>query len=184
MRKIIVSNFATLDGFMAGPNGELDWFGAGPEFFEYTKALLGQVDTILFGRVTYEGMASYWPNAADADPYMAGRMNGLTKIVFSNTLDTVKWQNARLVKGDIGAAVAELKRGSGGDMVIYGSGCVVSALTKHGLIDEYHVVVSPVVLGKGKPFFAGIDDPVKLKLLSSETYPNGTLLLKYAPEIA
>ena len=182
MRKIIVSNFASLDGFMGGANGEANWFVAGAEFFDYTKALLGQVDTILFGRVTYEGMASYWPNATDADPFMADKMNNLRKVVFSKTLDKANWNNTQLVKDDIGAAACELKQQPGKDMVIYGSGSIVAALTQRGLIDEYHLVVCPVVLGSGKPFFGCLDHRIPLKLVRSEAYPNGAMFMAYTTE--
>ena len=182
MRNIIVSNFVSLDGFMGGSNGEIDWFVAGEEFFNYTKALLGQVDTILFGRVTYEGMARYWPNATDADPFMADKMNNTAKVVFSKTLDKVEWNNTQLVKSDIGAAVSKLKGQPGKDIVIYGSSSIVSVLSQCGLIDEYHLVVVPVVLGSGRPLFEGISQSIKLKLLRSETYKNGVVFLAYEPE--
>ena len=142
MRKIIVSNLMTLDGFFAGPNGEIDWFVTGEDFFADIPEVFERVDTMLFGRVTYEGMLNYWttPEAIAADPVIAERMNTTPKVVFSRTLDKVpwdKWDNARLAKGEIGEAVTKLKQESGKDIIIFGSGTIVSQLTQLGLIDEY-----------------------------------------------
>src|ERR1700726_4944303 len=103
MRKVILSNLVSLDGFFEGPNRELDWFVVNDEFFEYARELLNSVDTILFGRVTYEYMASYWPTPAAAgnDPVITSKMNNLSKIVFSRTITSVEWNNSRLIKGNV-----------------------------------------------------------------------------------
>jgi dihydrofolate reductase len=180
MRKIIVSNMVTIDGFFAGPNGEIDWFMTDDDFFSYAVDLLNRVDTILFGRVTYEGMASYWTTAEANDP-IAIKMNGLPKVVFSKTLDKAEWNNSTLAKGEIGVEVQKLKQQSGKDMVIYGSGKIVSALTQLGLIDEYHLIVVPTVLGKGMPLFEGIAKAVNLKLLETKLLKKGVIILYYAP---
>jgi len=183
MRKIIVSNYASLDGFFAGPNGEYDWFVWDEETANYAKDLLSSIDTILFGRVTYELMAGYWPTASPPaeDPIIIDAMNNLPKIVFSKTLVKVAWKNSRLVKGNMADEVAKLKQQPGKDMVIYGSGTIVSALSQLGLIDEYQIFVNPVVLGSGKPLFQGIRDRMNLELLKTKTFRNGVVLLCYQP---
>jgi dihydrofolate reductase len=184
MRKVIVSNLVSLNGFIAGLNGEIDWFGWDKELENFCKDQLGSMGTILFGRVTYELMASYWPTAtADTnDQVIIDAMNNLPKVVFSRTLDKVEWKNSRLVKDDIEGEVAGLKREPGKDIVIYGSGSIVSALTQAGLIDEYRIFVNPVILGSGKPMFRGIDNRLNLKHIDTKTFGNGLVLLCYEPD--
>ena len=184
MRKVIVSNLISLDGFISGPNGEIDWFKWDKEVEDYVKAQLGSMDTILFGRVTYELMASYWPTATAAtnDQMIIDAMNNLPKIVFSKTLEKVEWNNSRLVKDDIEGEVAKLKRQPGKDMVIYGSGGIVSTLTQMGLIDEYRIFVNPIVLGNGKPLFKDIQSRLTLKHINTKSFGNGLVLLCYRPE--
>jgi dihydrofolate reductase len=189
MRKIIVSNLISLDGFFAGPNGEIDWFVTGEDFFEDSAATFEAIDAILFGRITYEGMLSYWTSqeAIEGDPVIAARMNEQNKIVFSKTLDKVewgKWDNARLIKGDLGEAVRKLKAQPGKNMIIFGSGQIVAALTQLGLIDVYMTFINPVVLGSGKSMFAGVDHAVKLKLTDSKIFKSGVARLTYEPEKA
>jgi len=187
MRNVIVSNLVTLDGFFAGPNGEIDWHIVNDEFFEDSIALLNAVDTLLFGRVTYQGMLSYWtsPSAIEDDPIITDKMNTTPKIVFSKTLERVewgKWNNARLVKDHIAEEISRLKQRPGKDMVIFGSGSIVSTLAQLGLIDDYRIFVAPVVLGSGKPLFTGMPKPVNLKLSGTKTYKTGVVLLSYQPE--
>jgi dihydrofolate reductase len=185
MRKVIVSNLVTLDGFFAGPNGEIDWHVVDEEFFNYVKfELQNEVDTILFGRVTYEGMASYWPTpaAAQNDPDTTDYMNKTPKIVFSKTLAKADWNNSTLVKGDLAQEVSKLKQQPGKNLVIYGSGTIVSALAQLGLIDDYRIFVVPVVLGRGKPLFSDITMPINLKLLRTKTFKTGVVLLSYEPD--
>ena len=183
MRKVIVSNLMTLDGFFAGPAGELDWFVWDVEMAEYMKEQLGALDTILFGRVTYQMMADYWPTARspEEDPAIIEAMNTLPKIVFSTTLAKTEWQNSRLVKNDIDEEVAKLKQEPGKDMVIFGSGSIVSAFTRSGLIDEYRIFINPVVLGLGMPMFTGLNQRLKLQTLGTKTFPCGAVLLQYRP---
>lgn len=184
MRNVIVSNLISLDGFISGPNGEIDWFGWDKELESYGKEQLGSMGAILFGRVTYELMASYWPTATAAtnDQMIIDAMNNLPKIVFSKTLEKVEWNNSRLVKDDIEGEVARLKREPGKDMVIYGSGSIVSALAQAGLIDEYRIFVNPVVLGSGKPLFKDIQSRLNLKHINTKTFGNGLVLICYRPE--
>jgi dihydrofolate reductase len=181
MREVIVSNLVSLDGFIAGPQGELDWFVVDQEFDAYARELFAGVDTLLFGRVTYDLMASFWPTpAADAeDPFITERMNGLTKVVFSRTLERVEWQNTRLVKGNPAGEVTRLKGEPGGNLMIFGSGTLVSALAPLGLIDEYRIVVNPVILGRGQPLFRGIGESIPLALTGTRTLGCGDVILCY-----
>jgi len=183
MRKIIVSNMMTLDGFLAGPKGEIDWFVTGDDSFDDMPAVYERVDTILFGRITYEGMASFWtsPEAGAADPAITRWMNATPKVVFSRTLEKAQWDNAQLAKGEIGEAVSRLKHAPGKDMIIYGSSTIVSQLTQLGLIDEYWMFVNPVILGSGKPEFSGILRQSKLKLMGTKIFKGGVVRLTYEP---
>lgn len=184
MRKIIVSNYVSLDGFFAGPNGEIDWFVWDEETAEYSKELMGTIDTILFGRITYELMADYWPTPAAAaeEPVITNFMNNTSKVVFSRTLEKVEWNNSRLVRENIAGEISKMKHQTGKDMVIYGSGSIVSLFAQSGLIDDYRIFVNPVVLGNGKPLFKGLKDRFKLKLLSTKVFKSGVVLLHYEPE--
>jgi len=182
MEKIIVSNYVTIDGFFAGPNGEIDWFVWDEETAEYSKELLGSIGTILFGRVTYELMASYWPTATTEDPVITEYMNNSPKIVFSHTLEKADWKNTRLVKEINQEQILSMKKQPGKDMVIYGSGSLVSIFTQSGLIDDYRIFVNPVVLGSGKPLFKGLNERLKLKLLGTKTFHCGVVLLHYGLE--
>jgi dihydrofolate reductase len=189
MRKIITTTWVTLDGFIAGPNGEMEWVG---EFYDeamgtYESDIVDAADTLLLGRVTYESFAGSWPHVPDnpttpeGEKAYARKLNAMQKIVFSKTLPTVEWNNSRLVKEIIPADIEQLKREPGRDMLIYGSASIVQALTNLGLIDEYQVLVHPVILGGGKPLFQNIKDQVKLKLVNSKTHPSGVVVLTYQP---
>jgi len=181
MRKVFVFNLVTLDGYFEGPRREIDWHNVDAEFNEYAIGMLNSVDTLLFGRVTYELMAGYWPtpDAMKNDPIVAGKMNSLPKIVFSRTLDKVAWNNSRLVKSNVEEEIQKMKKQPGKDIVILGSGSIVSELAPLGLIDEYRLMVNPVVLGAGKPLFKGIKDRLNLKLIKAKTFKSGNVLLYY-----
>src|SRR5258708_10532349 len=183
MRKVFVSNLVTVDGFFAGPNGEIDWHNVDAEFNDYAISMLNSIDTMLFGRVTYDMMAGYWPTAAvlKDDPIVAGKMNSLAKIVFSKTLDKVEWENTRLVKENIAEEIQKLKQQPGKDIAILGSGTIVQLLTNLRLIDEYWLLVNPIILGKGKPLFKDIKEKVNLKLLDVRKFDSGNVMLKYHP---
>jgi dihydrofolate reductase len=183
MRKIVVFNLVTLDGYFAGKGGDISWHNVDEEFQELANAASNSGNTLLFGRVTYELMASFWPTpeAMRTDPIVAAGMNKSEKIVFSRTLDTADWNNTRLVKDDMIAEVRKLKQGSGKDLTVLGSGSVVSQLAQEGLIDEYNILLNPVVIGSGKTMFEGIKDTFALKLISIRTFGNGNVLLRYIP---
>jgi len=186
MRKIIVSNVVTLDGFFEGTNRELDWFVTGKEFFEYAGNLLKEVDAILFGRITFEQMAAYWPNTTDDDPLITEKMNSLQKIVISKSLENinsfaVKWNNSTFIHNDLEEEIHKLKQQLGKDIVIFGSGMLVSSLTNAGLIDKYNIIVTPVILGKGNPLFKGLNKKLNLKLINTKTLGSGVVILSYKP---
>ncbi len=171
----------TLDGLFAGPNGEIDWHHVDEEFNDFAIAQLNSAGGLLFGRVTYQLMAGYWPtdSATTDDPIVAGKMNALPKIVFSKTLQSAEWNNTRLVKGNIAEELSKLKRQPGKDWLLFGSANLASTLTNLGLIDEYRVMVNPVVLGSGKPLFQGLKEKLALKLTDTKTFRNGNVLLCY-----
>jgi dihydrofolate reductase len=184
MRKLVVFNQVTLDGYIADINGDMSWAqkqDAEWNTFVHENARGG--GELLFGRITYELMTSYWPTpyAMQNDPIVAERMNNLPKVVFSRTLDKASWNNTKLVKGDLAAEIRKMKKEPGENMVIFGSGSIVSQLAPEGLIDEYQIVVNPVVLGKGKTMFEGIKEKLTLKLTKTRTFGNGNVLLCYEP---
>ncbi len=184
MGKIILFNMVTLDGFFAGPNEEIDWHHVDGEFNEFAIAQLNSAGGLLFGRATYQGMASYWPTdmARTNDPVVADKMNTLPKIVFSKTLERADWNNTRLVKGNVAEEISKLKQQPGRDWLLFGSADLASTLTHLGLIDEYRVMVNPVVLGSGKPLFKDVEDRLNLKLVSTKAFRNGNVLLCYEPD--
>jgi len=183
MRKLSVFNLVTLDGYFTGPNGDISWHMVDDEFQELANRASNSGNTLLFGRVTYQMMASFWPTAEalKMDPVVAKGMNASPKIVFSRKLKSVDWENTRLVKGDLATEVKKLKRGRGKDLTILGSGSIVSQLADAGLIDEYQILLNPVALGQGRSMFEGLSKNLILKLISSRTFKNGNVLLTYAP---
>ncbi len=172
---------------MAGPRGELDWHFPhwNEEMASFAFEQLCMVDSILLGRITYQAMASYWPYEANNTAYgrqecsYANMMNNYAKIVFSKSLRTVEWRNARLVKKDIGKAVIALKEQPGLDMIILGSGSIVSRLMQLGLVDEIVLWVHPVILGEGIPLFREMQHRYPLKLLRAKTFSSGVVILCY-----
>ncbi len=183
MRKLIMFNLITLDGFFEGPNHELDWHNVDEEINVYSIQQLQTAGAILFGRVTYQMMANYWPTSEGLrdDPIVAGMMNDTPKFVFSNTLDIVAWKNTTLIKGEAGGAIAKLKQQPGKDMFIFGSGGLVSYLAQHDLIDEYRLIIAPIFLGQGNPMFKNQNGRIQLKLIKTRVFSSGNVLLYYQP---
>jgi dihydrofolate reductase len=183
MRRVFSFIVTTLDGYFVGPNQEFDWPNVDEEFDRFAVRQLEEVDTLLFGRATYELMASYWPTQAaqEEEPIIAEKMNGLPKIVFSTTLGRVEWDNSTLVRGDATEEVTKLKQRPGKDMVIFGSSNLTSGLLQAGVLDELRIMVNPVALGDGRSLLEGMKERVKLRLLSATTFSSGNVLLSYAP---
>jgi dihydrofolate reductase len=186
MRKLIVFNMVSLDGFFVDGKGDMSW--AHKHDAEWNAFVSGNASgngVLLFGRKTYELMASYWPTpmALQNSPVVAKGMNDMPKIVFSRTLDKASWNNTKLVKDDLATEVRKLKQESGPDMVILGSGSIVSQLAEQNLIDEYQLAVSPIVLGKGRTLFETVKDKLNLKLTKSRTFGNGTVFVCYQPAV-
>lgn len=183
MGTLSVFNFLTLDGYFAGKDGDITWHNIDAEFQEYAQKNSNSGTTLLFGRVTYELMSGYWssPDALKNDPIVAKGMNSSTKIVFSRTLDKADWAHTRLVKDNMLGEVTNLKQQDGKNLTILGSGSVVAQLAQAGLIDEYQIMLNPVVLGKGKTMFEGITNRLALKLIKTRSFSNGNVLLHYEP---
>ena len=183
MRKLSVFNLVTLDGYISGAGGDISWHRVDNEFQRYAEKNSNSGNTLLFGRVTYEMMAGYWPSpeALKDDPIIAQGMNRSPKIVFSRTLNKADWANTRLVKGDLLAEVRKLKKQSGKGLTILGSASIVAQLAQAGLIDEYQLLLNPVILGKGRTMFEGVEGKPTLKLTSTRTFGNGNVLLCYEP---
>lgn len=186
MQRLIAFENMTLDGFFAGPGGDLGWAYKDPTDAEWNEFVAGNAKgggTLLFGRVTYELMAAHWPTpaAAENNPVVARRMNAGRKVVFSRTLDAASWDNTRLVKSDLASEVRKMKSEPGEGMAILGSGSLVSQLAQEGLIDEFQIVVHPVVIGRGKALFGGIRTKLVLRLVRTRAFGNGSVLLCYAP---
>jgi dihydrofolate reductase len=186
MRTLTVSNHVTPDGYFVDANGDMSWAYAAPLDAEWNAFVAENASgggQLLFGRITYDMMADFWPTpvAIEQMPVVAERMNNLPKVVFSRTMDRASWNNTKLIKGDIGAEVRKMKQEPGEGMVILGSGSIVSQLAQEGLIDEYQVVVNPVVLGQGRTMFDGVKEKLALKLTRTRAFGNGNVLLCYEP---
>ncbi len=184
MRKIIVQEMISFDGFFAGPHGEIDWHNVDEEFNDFAVAALETYDTLLFGRVTYDLMAGYWPTPASSEdsPLVAAKMNALTKIVVSKKMKKAEWQNSQVMPSLDAAEIRKMKSAAGKDIAIFGSGTIVAQLTERGgLIDEYRFIVNPVILGTGKSLFTGVTSAKKLKFLNTHQFRSGNVLVAYAP---
>ena len=188
MRKLIVFNHVTLDGYFVDANHSMNWAknrapDNDPEYNAFVAENASGGGTLLFGRVTYDLMLKYWPTpmAKQHDPVVAEGMNNAPKFVFSRTLDHASWNNTTLVKGDLAAEVKKMKEGPGGGMAILGSGTIVSQLTQAGLIDEYQVMVNPIILGKGRTMFDGVKDMLNLRLSRTRSFKSGKVFVCYEP---
>jgi dihydrofolate reductase len=180
MRKLFWQMNVTLDGFIEGPNRELTQTAevADPDFDLYASDMLNSIGGMLLGRRTYELFAGYWPSATGPD---ADRMNELPKIVFSRTLAKVAWKNSSLAKDTVREEVAWLKQQPGRDLALFGSADLAATLMRLGLIDEYRIFVTPVILGSGTPMFKDIQSTISLKLLKEARWSSGIVALWYQP---
>jgi len=183
MRKLVVFNFLTLNGYFEGPGGDLSWHRHGEEESKFASESVGQGGVLLFGRITYEHMAAFWPTpmAMQQMPAVAEGMNKAEKIVFSRTLRTADWKNTNIISGDLIKEVTKLKKTPGKDMCLLGSGSILTQLADAGLIDEYQFMIDPVALGSGTPAFKGLKKNLDLQLVSTRKFSSGVLLLNYQP---
>jgi len=186
MRKLIVFNHVSLDGYFVDGDGGMSWAYTGnddPEYAAFVAENASGGGMLVFGRVTYDLMASYWPTpvADQHAPTVAAAMNSMQKVVFSRTLDKASWNNTKLLKNDVVQEIQKLKNTSGPDMAILGSGSIVSQLAPEGLIDEYQMMIDPVVLGQGRTMFQGIQKMLTLKLAKTRTFKNGKIYMCYEP---
>ena len=179
MRKVIVSEFVTLDGVMEAPETWQSPFW-NDEAARYKHDELFASDALLLGRVTYQAFAAAWPAMTDEEGF-ADRMNGLPKFVVSTTLDEAAWTNARLLTREVAEEVSELKRQPGRDILVAGSGELVHALRHHDLIDEYRLMVHPVVVGRGKRLFRDGGEATALRLVDTRAFSSGVVVLTYQP---
>jgi dihydrofolate reductase len=168
----------TVDGFFEGPNRNIDWFVFDDELEKYILETQVNADTLLFGRVTYQLMADYWPSA---EGRIADFMNAVPKVVVSKTLNKAEWNNTRLIRDNAPGKIAELKQQPGKDIFVFGSANLSSTLMQHGLIDEYRLGVNPIVLGSGTPLFNGGRSKLDLKLLETRPLKSGVVILHYQP---
>ncbi len=183
MRKLKLQVQITVDGFVSGPNGELDWmtWNWDDGLKEYVDDLTDSVDTILMGRKMTDGFISYWTNVnPESEEYpFARKMVEKPKVVFTKTLAKTVWDNTTLAKGDLTEEVNRLKKQNGKDIIVYGGAEFVSSLIKNNLIDEYYLFVNPAVLGKGMTIFGGIQNKSYMQLLRSKTFDCGIVLNQY-----
>jgi dihydrofolate reductase len=176
----------SLDGYYCDPYGDMSFAHKPPGDTEWQQFVAGNASAggmLLFGRVTYDMMAAWWPSpmAAQAMPEVAARMNSMPKIVFSRTMSSADWSNTKLVKDDLVGTVRRMKGEAGPDMAILGSGTIVTQLAGAGLIDSLQIVVNPVALGAGKSLFAGLTKRVDFTLTKTRVFANGSVVLWYTP---
>jgi dihydrofolate reductase len=186
MRKVVVTEFITLDGVIEDPGGAEAFKYAGWSMPYWDEGIgkikfdeLFAADALLLGRVTYEGFAAAWPSQSDEAGF-ADRMNGIHKHVVSTTLQKADWNNSTIIKGNVPEEVAKLKQQPGQDILVFGSAALIQTLIQHNLVDQYTLLVYPVVLGTGKRLFQN-DSNTKLKLVETQSFPSGVVLLVYQP---
>lgn len=177
VRKVVVSEFISLDGVIENPAWTFQFQSPEQDAFKFAE--LRDADALLLGRVTYEGFAAAWPGMAEATGEYGAWMNGYPKYVASTTLDSAEW-NATIIKGDLAEAVNRLKGEDGKDILVFGSGKLAESLMRLDLVDEFRLIVYPVVLGQGQKLFVG-DIAAKLQLVRSETFSSGAVALTYQP---
>ncbi|MEO5782607.1 MAG: dihydrofolate reductase family protein [Ginsengibacter sp.] len=185
MRKLILFMHTSLDGFVAGPKGEMDWILVGEEMFDYAAQQTHEADTALYGRVTYQIMQSYWPTAADKpgaskhDKEHSSWYNKVEKVVISKTMKGENLPNTNIISNNIPSEINTIKNSSGKNIVMFGSPTVAHVLMSKNLIDDYWLFVNPILLGEGIPLFKDIKERTKLKFVASEPFSSGVVCLHY-----
>lgn len=184
MRKIVLFNLMTLDGYFEGENADISWHNVDQEFNDFAIAQLKTADMLLFGRKTYQLMAAYWPTAEGIkdNPVIADLMNQIDKIVFSKSLEKAHWDHARVISEGLLDEVKKLKSIPGKDVFIFGSADLSSTFIDHDLIDEFRIMINPLILGNGTPMFQNITTKIDLQLLKTKVFGNGNVLLNYIPK--
>lgn len=188
MRKLKLQVQMTIDGFVAGPNGELDWmiFGPDEEGVVVVNEWTDSSDTILLGRKMIDGFMNYWESVLEKpespEYSFAEKMVGYQKFVFSRTLEESIWKNTTLIRGELVAAVNEIKNREGKDILVYGGANFVSNLVKENLIDEYNLVINPAAIGKGLTIFSSLENTMRLQLIKSQSFSNGKVANTYLPQ--
>lgn len=179
MRKLKLQVQMTIDGYIGGPNGEMDWliFDWDNELKNYVTALTESVDCIVLGRKLAEGFIPHWASYPELEG--ASKINELKKVVFTKTLNESKWANTVLAQGELVKEINSLKQQDGGDLIAYGGGGFISSLIKHGLIDEYHLFINPMAIGKGLPIFEELETKQPLHLVKSTAFTCGVVVLHY-----
>jgi dihydrofolate reductase len=189
MRQLVSYMFTSLDGFIADPDGGLDWAPVDDELMRFANEYFAAAEGIVFGRNVYQGFVDYWDHLDPADPAVtgleiefAGIFRGMTRVVVSRTLEQVD-RNAVLIKDEVPHAIEDLKRQPGGDLLLVCGPELRSTLTRHGLVDRHRVLVSPVVLGRGLPLFSDMNEPLRLQLVGTKVFGGGVVMLDYEPEL-
>ncbi len=188
MRKLFILEHMSLDGFVARPDGDLRWITFGDDLEKYVHGWTNELDTAVYGRVTYQMMESYWPavpgnpSSKQSEIDYALWLNQATKVVVSQTLEQTTWENSVIVRGEIAGEINRLKQQPGKDMILVGSITLLQALTRLNLIDEYRININPIILGQGIPLFSEVGDQHKLKLLETRTFEGGVVATRYAPQ--
>jgi len=184
MHKILVFNNVSMDGLFSDSDGGVGWAKRdNEELTEYVKQSRGDISTYMFGKTTYQMFAGFWPTPAGkaANPYFAKILTEGRKVVFSKSLKRADWENSVIEPKADATTIGRVRKSNNGDCLIFGSGTLVRDLTEKGLIDEYQLVLNPVILGSGRPLFSPLPKSVELQLLESKPFKNGTVLLRYQP---
>jgi len=185
MRKLVSFMHVSLDGFVAGPNGEMDWIIVDEEIFDYAGYRTNESDTALYGRVTYDMMEGYWPTAADQpnaskhDIEHSAWYNKVDKVILSRSMKDKKLPNTKIVSDNISEEIGKLKQAGGAEIIIFGSPSASHSLMQENLIDEFWIFVNPILLGQGIPLFNDIRQRTKLKLIKSHAFSSGVVCLHY-----
>ncbi|MBC7390890.1 MAG: dihydrofolate reductase family protein [Opitutaceae bacterium] len=185
MRKLIFFMHTSLDGFVAGPNGEMNWISVDEEIFDFVGTMTDNADTALYGRVTYEMMQSYWPNAGKEpnaskhDKEHSEWYNKVSKVILSRTISEKGLLNTRVISDHLADNINKIKSEVGKNIIIFGSPRASQSLLSEGVIDEFWLFINPILLGKGMPLFNGITNTSKLKLIESKTFACGVIALHY-----
>jgi len=188
MRKLKLQVQLSVDGFVAGPNGEMDWmtWNHDDKILEFINVLTDSSDTILLGRKMTDGFVGYWENVVNNQPEsrefsFAKKMVDTPKVVFTKTLDKSTWNNTTLAKGNLADEIANLKKKNGKDLIVYGGAGFISSLIREGLIDEYHLFINPTAIGKGLAIFSSLTDKPKLNVTNCKAYDCGIVVITYTP---